>query len=724
MMAVAPDAVQSKMHVASQLAGAGNLAEAKGLYEQVLQESPDNFGALMELGVICLRRGDGNAAHTLLCRAVAVNPASPQAHNLLGVSLQGRGDLTGARKSYETALALNSGFGGAYNNLGMALTLLGETEQAVESYRKAIAITPNDVNALNNLAAALTELGRFDEAIDSYEKAIALRPGAADIHDNFGLVFQGIGDFERAAACHRKAVSIDPGSANSHLLLGRALQKSGDIDQAAKCYRRTIEINPGSAIAYNNLSTVLTGLGRYDESRILLENALALGGETQSSGALRAQSEGVETVGFQKGRVSADDFALPHSAYLLMLQYMTGQTAESLYRKHRAWNERHGAAFKASWPNHRNSPDPDRPLRVGFVSPDLGRHPIGYFTLGVFENLPKDRIETVVYSDRIPDDLTARFKACAKLWRDTRTLSDQLLAETILADGIDILIDLTGHTGENRLMAVARKPAPLQVSWAGYVSTTGLDAIDYLLSDSHSTLVEEEPFYSEKILRMPDSWLCYAPPDYAPDVGPLPARANGHVTFCSFNNPSKNNADVLSLWAKILNAVPDARLVLKYGGYGVDSVAESVRRDFAAAGGDVERLVLEGASPHRELLERYNGVDIALDPFPYSGGLTTCEALWMGVPVITLPGATFASRHSQSFLSTVGLADLVADDRDEYVRLALDLAGDIDRLSALRAGLRDRVSASPLCDAASFARHFADLMRDIWRKWCAERPRR
>jgi len=377
--------------------------------------------------------------------------------------------------------------------------------------------------------------------------------------------------------------------------------------------------------------------------------------------------------------------------------------------------------LRASWPVHQNTVDAQRRLRIGFVSPDLGRHPVGYFVVGLLENLPKDKIETVVYCDCPSDDLTGRIKAATDVWHDIRGTSDDKLALAISADAIDILIDLSGHSANNRLLVFARKPAPLQVTWAGYVGTTGLSAIDYLISDRYSTPTDEEQFYQEKVIRMADGWLCYSPPDYAPAVAAAPFKKNGFVTFGSLSNPAKINEDVVSTWARILGGAVNSRLLLKYKGIDFKTNRERLTRLFEGHAIDRSRITFEGRTPHAEALASYNDIDIALDPFPYSGGLTTYEALWMGVPVITLAGETFASRHSFSHLSTIGLPELVAFAPDDYVRLALELANDGDRLAGLRADLRDKMANSPLCDGDKFARGFAVLMRDIWRDWCSSK---
>ena len=352
---------------------------------------------------------------------------------------------------------------------------------------------------------------------------------------------------------------------------------------------------------------------------------------------------------------------------------------------------------------------------MGFVSPDLGRHPVGYFLVRVLENLDKEHLETICYSDRIvKDDLTHRLQAAATQWRDVIGMSDQQLAEQIRADRIDILFDLAGHTAHNRLLVFARKPALIQVTWAGYVGTTGLKAMDYLLADRYEVPPGAERHYRERVLRMPEGYVCYDPPIYAPPVATLPALDRGQVTLGCFNNPAKITPQVIEVWAKILRRLPGARLVLKYKGWNDRGVARRFTEMFVAHGIDPGRLELLGYSPHAELLAEYNRIDLALDPFPYNGGLTTCEALWMGVPVVTCPGETFASRHSLSHLSNVGLTETIARELDEYVELAVSLAGDLPRLAALRAGLRERMAASPLCDGKRFATNLASMLHEAW----------
>ncbi|MBT4932951.1 MAG: tetratricopeptide repeat protein [Rhodospirillaceae bacterium] len=676
-----------------QLAHQGRVEEAIEAFQKALQLDPKYADGHFNLGVLFRGQGKLDDAIQSYQRAIAIKPGHFDACYNLGNALKEKGMSSEAITAFQKAVSIKPNFAEAHNNLGNALRELKRLEEAAVSYQNALAVKPDYVDAQNNLGITCCEMGKIDEAVAIYQDILASNPGSAEVHNNLGNALRDQRQLDEAVACFNRALHISPGYVDALNNLGNALRDLGQLDQALASYKKSIAINPDLAEAHNNLGNVQQDLGNLDDTLASYRKALELSPS------------------------SADT----HSNLLLAEQYRLGHNAETLYQLHSRWDEQHGKTLRAQWPEHQNTTDPDRRLRIGFVSPDLGRHPVGYFAVRLLENLPKEEIKTIVYSDCIADDLSERNRAAVGSWRDIRWESDENLTTTILNDEIDILIDLTGHSANNRLLVFARKPAPLQVSWAGYVGTTGLSAIDYYLSDQYSTLADEEQYYSESILRMPDGWLCYDPPDYAPKVGTSPFRKNDGVTFGSFSNPAKINQQVVSVWSRILDGAAHSHLLIKYKGIDSSANIERLTAMFMAEGIDSSRLTLEGPSPHEALFARYNDVDIALDPFPYSGGLTTYEALWMGVPVITVPGQTFASRHSLSHLSTIGLPELIARDHDDYVRLAVGLANDGDRLEGLRAGLREKMDASHLCNGEKFAQAFATQMRDIWRLWCASR---
>jgi protein O-GlcNAc transferase len=635
---------------------AGQLQAAEQFYRQILAVDPNHVDSLHLLGVISSQVGRHEVAVEYIGRAIALKGTEAAFHSNLGNAFQAQGKLDEAVASYCRAVELKPDYADAHYNLGTILRKQGRLDEAVACYRRALELKPDYADAYNNLGNALTKQGKPDEAVAWLRRALELKPASAEAHNNLGNALLEQGRPDEAVACYRRALELKPGHTGAHNNLGEALTDQGKPDEAVECYRRALELKPGNAEAHSNL--------------------------------------------------------------LLALQYHAGATLSGLAEAHAEYDRQHAEPLRADRGRPENVRDPHRRLRVGFVSPDFGRHPVTYFLIRGLENLDRGQCETVCYSDRvIKDDLTARVRAAATIWKDVTGLGDKDLAETIHADRIDILFDLAGHTAGNRLLAFARKPAPVQVTWIGYEGTTGLGAIDYLLADRYTIPAGKESSYREQVLRMPDSYVCYDPPTTSPEAGPLPAATNGYARFASFNNLAKITPHVVEVWAKVLGRVPQSRLLLKYRGLGDESVRKRYLDLFAAFGVDGGRLEFAPPSNYAEYLAAYRQVDVALDPFPFGGGVTTCEALWMGVPVVTSPGETFASRHGLSHLANVGLTETVARDLDEYVELAVSLAGDLPRLAALRAGLRERMAASPLCDGKRFAANLMTLLRNIWQQW-------
>jgi predicted O-linked N-acetylglucosamine transferase (SPINDLY family) len=520
---------------------------------------------------------------------------------------------------------------------------------------EAVRFNPFDVQALTNLGILFASRGQTGEAVTAFRRAVALRPHDANLLNNLGNSLRDLGHLDEAISTLRAALQADPAHARAYNNLGNALGDRGLADEAVACYRQALVAAPGYVRAHDNL--------------------------------------------------------------LCTLQYCPGVGLADLAAAHTEFDRLFAAPLRPTAGPHVDPPEPGRPLRLGFVSADLGRHPVGHFLLGFLENVDRKECQTTCYSDRhAKDEITRRLEQASADWRDVPGLDDDALAEQVRADRIDVLVDLGGHTAGNRLLVFARRPAPVQVTWLGYVGTTGLSAMDYLIADRWEIPPGQEGHFREKVLRLPDGYLCYLPPDEAPAVGELPALRNGRVTFGSFNNPIKINPSVVVAWAEILRRVAGARLLLKYRGFDDPGTRDRYETLFADQGVTRDRLELHGWSPHRQHLEAYHRVDIALDPFPYSGGLTTCEALWMGVPVVTCPGETFASRHSLSHLSNAGLSGTVAKDMAEYVDLAIGLAANTGELARVRREQRERVARSPLCDCRRFAHNLVQALLGIRRE--------
>jgi predicted O-linked N-acetylglucosamine transferase (SPINDLY family) len=674
----------------------------------------------------------GKDALSALQRAAEILPGDAEVHNNLGVALVVRGDNDGAIASFRKALAVDSGNVAALRSLGAILKAVGRIDEAAPNLRRALQINPDDADMHSLLGSVLVDLGQLDEAVASYRRALAIRPDFVEAHTNLGVALQSLGRSDEAVASYRRALEIDPEFAGAHINLGVSLASFGRFDDAAACHRRAVEIDANNAMAHCNLAIALQALGQFDAAVASYRRALQIN-PGNANAHLRLgdvlNELGQPQHAFASYRSALEikpDLIDAHSNSLFTQHYLPDPSAEATLAQARRYAdivERQARSY-AEWPN---IPAHDRRLRVGLVSGDLRDHPVGHFIEGVLSALYLDsgeRLSLIVYANHsYVDEVTERIKASCDIWRSVAGFSDESLARQIRDDGIDILIDLSGHTGHNRLPLFAWKPAPVQVSWLGYFATTGLRAMDYLIADPLTLPESEEAWFTEKIWRLPETRLCFTPPNVNVEVASLPALANGHITFGCFQALNKINDAVVALWADVLKAIPASRLLLKAKLYGDASVRQGLEARFAIHDIDANRLIFEGASPRAEYLAAYRQVDVVLDTFPYPGGTTTVESLWMGVPVLTLAGTGFLSRQGVGLLMNAGLPDWIAADTDDYVARAVAHTSDLPRLAALRKGLRQQVLDSPIFDAPRFARHFEIALRGMWTEWCEERSR-
>ena len=669
---------------------AQDLTAAAALCQQILEETADHAAALYLLGVVRLQQGAHREAVSALEKSLAVNEAQPACHANLGEAYRGLGDAAKARFHYERAVQLKPDYSEIHNNFGLLLQSLGDNDAAAASFEKALQYNPRMVQPYTNLGSVHRSQGRIAEAEACYRRALQLNPDSAEANFNLGNLLSDLGRRQEAEASYRQALQVRPNHAKSLRGLGRVLAQQGRRSDAVLCCQQAVRLSPNYAQAWDTMGSALREQGRLDEAAEAFRRALAL------------------------------DPASPaiHSNVLQCEQYCPGVTPAKLARLHADWDARHAEPLRSGWSAHPNDRDPDRPLRIGIVSPDLGNNPVGILTIRGLESLDPQSMRLYFYSGRRgDDDRTRRFRRLGE-WREVRLQSDDGLARQIRDDKIDVLFDLSGHVGGNRLPVFARKPAPVQITWAGYVGTTGLKAMDYLVADPHQVPDGDDAHYRERILRLTDCYASYDPPGEAPDVGPSPAARAGTVTFGGAHNPSKINPDVVGAWAEILRRVPDSRMQLRYRGLDDPPVQRRYRELFTTHGIDPARVELSGWCPPPELLAWYGSVDIALDPFPYSGGVTTCDALWMGVPVVTLVGSTFAGRHAYTYLCNVGLTELACKDVADYVKAAVTLAKDTERLTELRSQLRGRM-LTEVCDGTRFAQGLQAAIRGAWRDWCA-----
>ena len=674
---------------------AGDLGAAERLYQEILAQDPDHDGSLHYLGILACQVGRWDAAEALIGRAVLLRPDHAEARNNLGNALWQQGKVVVAAAEFAEALRLKPAYAEAHNNLANTLKELGRTAEAVAHYQRALALKPAYAEAHNNLGSILQALGRLDEAVSHYQQALRLRTNYPEAHNNFGNALLRQGQLNAAVEHYQQALRLRPGYAEAHNNLGSALLHQGRLSEATARFERALELKPDFPGALNNLGGALQNQGRLAEAITRFERAVALDPRYEEA----------------------------HRNLIYTHLYLPGVTPAELLTAARRWSAAHADRFQAAWPAWTPPPRPSRRPKLGFVSGDFRSHVVGRLMIPVLEALGRAGHELVCYSNTpIDDALTARFKAAASAWRPIHGLDDEAAAACVRADGIDILIDLSGYTADSRMLMFARKPAPLQITWLGYPASTGMAAMDYLLADRVQMPPGADDGYREKIIRLPDGYHLYQPIAEEPEVGPLPSAANGVITFGSFNGVQKLTPPALELWSRILHRVPSSRLVLKAPGFTDEPTRQRYRDRLQGFGIDGERLEFIGRTTPTEHMRAMSAVDIALDSFPYNGGATTVDTLWMGTPVITLPGETMASRLSAGYLSASGLTAFIARDPGHYVDLAVELALDASRLAKLRATLRPEMAASPLCDEARFVRSFETACTTIWERYCAGEP--
>jgi len=650
--------LQRALDLALQHHSAGDLHEAEGIYQQILQTDTKNPSALHLLGVIAHQEGENEGAVGLISKALAIKPDYAEAHN----------------------------------NLGLALQELGRLEEAVASYHKALAIQPNDAAVHSNLGKVLWEMGQLEEAIASCQKALAIKPKFAKAHCNLGTALQEVGSIDEALIHYHKAIDINPHYAEAYNNIGVAVQELGQLDEAVTYYRKALAIKPNFAEAFNNLGNAFKPLRQLDDAVSTYRKALAI----------------------------KPDYTKAGRNLLFAMQNLPGLSPEELFTECLRFSETHTRDIPRPT-KLTNNRSPDRRLRVGYMSSDFRDHPVGRHILPLLSSHDRAKFEVHCYAEVLrPDAITERFRSCIDHWHTTVGKSDAEVAKMVRADGIDVLVCLAGHYDNNRPLVCAHRAAPVQVSYHD-VPTSGLEEMDYLLTDDFLNPPDTKEMFTEELYRLPVFF--HSPPiENAPPVAAVPAEQTGMITFGSFNNPAKMNDEVIRLWSEVLGSVSGSRLLLKNKNlYHQTSLRGGVLERFQAYGIGQDRIVFAVTLDRmREHLERYREVDIALDPFPFNGATTTFQALWMGVPVVSLAGNTFISRTAGSILHHLGLGELLVDTPEAYVACARDLAGDIARLKTFRTTLRDRITASPLCDATTCARNVEAAYRDMWRTWCAQ----
>jgi protein O-GlcNAc transferase len=690
--------IDATMTAAGERHRAGQLLEAETLYRRILQVQPDHADALHLLGLVVSRAGRPAEAIELVRRAIAVNPSAAD----------------------------------YWIDLGIILDPLGRWDEAIGAYRQAIALRPGSPEAHNNLGNALAARGRLDEALAALTTALSLRPDYADALYNLGNIHQRIGNLKGAAECLSRSTILRPDWAPAHNNLGSALCELGRLDEGITAYRHALALCPTEAGIHENLGEAYHGKGEVDAAIACFEAALKLRPNSVSAlnslgNACKNRGEIARAIDCYERALSADpDFELADANRLLALTLHPDCDPSAMLREQKLWEQRHARRFfKETARPYANDRAADRRLRVGYVSADFRDHVVGRNVLPILRERDRAQFEVFCYSNvNRPDAMTDRFRSLSDGWRNIARLDNRSAADLVRADEIDILVDLSLHTGGNRLLIFARKPAPVQVTFAGYPGGTGLSTIDWRLTDPYlDPPGVTDGDYVERSYRLAHSFWCYDPQAMGwesgtgavpPEVGPLPALKNGFITFGNLSNFCKVHDGVLALWARVLREVDCSRmLVMAPPGRCRTRVLDAMTH-FGVERGRVEFTVYQ---PRGSYLSTFNRVDLGLDTSPYNGHTASLDSYWMGVPVISRLGRTVFGRAGLSQLTNLGLSELVARDDEEFVKIAAEWAGDVRRLAELRRGLRQRLLDSPLGDAHRFTRNIESAYRAMWKAW-------
>jgi len=605
------------------------------------------------------------------------------------------GHLQQAEQEYQQVLQQQPNHADAWHLLGVIAAQQKQYQIAIERINRAIELQPETATYYSNLGNAYQESGKLSEAIAYYQKVIQLQPNHVDTYKNMGIAFKEQGQLEEAIQAYKQVLQLKPDYADAHYNLANTLQLQGKLKEAIQALQKTLQLDPNHPQAYNNLA-----------------------GALQSQGKLK---EAIEC--FQKALEIKPDYAIAYSNMLFSLHYNSDYEPSAICAEHRKWNAHQASALAKAIQPHNNNRNPERRLRIGYVSGDFFTHSVAYFFEPLLTAHNRNNFQVICYANNSKIDATTqRLQQLADGWREIYALDDEQVAALVRQDEIDILVDLSGHTKDNRLLVFARKPAPVQVTYLGYPNTTGLDTIDYRITDACADPQgETEHLHAEQLVRLPHGFLCYLPAANCPDVSPPPVLKSNQITFGCFNNLAKVNPKLIGDWAEILQAVPHSRMIIKSKPLVDPDTCAYLHQLFQQHGIASERVQLLGWLPDKnQHLTLYEQVDIALDTFPYHGTTTTCEAMWMGVPVITQAGSTHLSRVGVSLLSSVGLQDLIAQSAQEYIHKAVELANDRQRLQRLRANLRHWMQASPLTDADAIAHSLEAAYRTMWRHWCEQ----
>ena len=724
----APNRVEDWYNLGQMHEAKGAIAEAEDSYRGAIRIRPRFYLAYCGLAEVLIRQGRIAEAESCYRQVLEIKPDLAEAHNNLAILLNNRGSFVESEASCRRALELKPELAEAHNNLALVLNQMGRLAEAEASCRRVLELRPEFAVAHNNLATLLDRQGRFVEAEASCRQALKLKPDLAEAHYNLSTLLERQGLIAEAEASCRRALELAPNFAEAHNHIGIMLSKEGRFKEAEANFRRAIELKPALASAHSNLSNVLRSLNRPGDSEASCRRALDLNPDFADAHlnlgtALMDLGRLAEAAAsFRRALQIQPNLPAAHQDLLFCLSHDEETAQEALFDEHLRFADRFEAPLRQAWPRHQNPREPERQLRVGFVSGDFREHALAHFMEPVFSHLAHNAgLSLHAYSNNPAEDaVTSRMRGHVAHWSPVFGLSDEMLAEKVRADGIDILVDFTGHTAHSRLLAFARKPAPIQCGWIGYLGTSGLQSIDYYLADKYFLPPGEfDRYFTEKIVYLP-AVAPFQPSFDSPPVAPLPMLANGHLTLGSFSRLSKLSPRVIALWSQLLRALPQSQMLV--AGMPHDGQHHVVESWFKDQGIASERLQFHTRSDNSSYLALHHQVDFCLDPFPFTGATTTSHALWMGVPTLTLVGRTVPGRLGAALLRHVGLDDFVAYTPEEFIEKGIYWAAHPELLARLRAGMRDRFLQSPIGQPDMFAQSLAASFRHMWQTWCASRP--
>ena len=722
-VAEAPGEVRYQFGLGDTLAALNRWKESAAAYRRVLTADPCSAEAHFALGRALRSLGDYPGAIASHQLAVQLKPEFADAFNSLGNCHQTLGDLPQAKAAYQRSLELRPNYASAMSNLGSVLLAMGQIDQAIALLQPAVDLEPGNAIYALNLGAALCQQRSFPGAASVLRRAIDLDKTNAPAAYNLGTALQGLGQLREAAEQYRKAVSLRPNYADALNNLGSVYAELGEFKLATATYLSAIQVKPDFVDALNNLSCLLRKLGRLDEAEAVIRRAMELNVQhpvlcNNLGNVLKDSGELDEAIDCFRRALELDPTdAATHSNLAYSLSFQATE-AQPILEECQRFNARHAAPLQSKIVGHSNDRSPNRRLRIGYVSPDFRDHCQALFTVPLLSHHDHSAFEIFCYSSvERPDEYTRRIAGYADVWREVRPMDDAALSDLIRADDIDILVDLTMHMANGRPLVFARKPAPIQIAWLAYPGTTGINTINYRFSDPRLDPPDFETHYTERTLRLPDSFWCYDPLADQPQVNPLPVLTRGYLTLGCLNNPCKVTDHTLRLWAAVLRALPNAKLLLMIplGPHRQHLLQRLAVHDITA-----QRVNFVSYRPRPDYLKTYHEIDLGLDTFPYNGHTTSLDSFWMGVPVVTRVGQTCVGRGGLSQLFQLDLLELAAESDEAFTNAAVALGNDLPRLAKLRQQLRPQLERSPLMDAKRFAKNIEAAYRQIWRDHVAQ----